>query len=292
MTSSLALRSLVVRRAVATAGALMLCACATLRQDDARNELARAEHAFAQDSVDHGIRSAFIAHFAPDGLVFEPAPVRVREVWPTRPAPGDPQRLRLDWSPRLVQVARAADLGFSTGPFQLVDTMGIQPPVDGAFFSVWQRQQDGAWKVWLDMGARNAGAQDDAAWVGPPAAPARPQDEAAPTASAVSALDRALSGLDPAAFADRLAVAARRYRDGAPGAVGARWRETLFAARETATYEPMEARVSISGDLAGSYGRITHDGAGAAPVSGYYVHVWIRDGGAWWLAAEAVVDER
>ena len=292
MTTSLALRSLVARRALATAGALMLCACATLLQDRARDDLARAEHAFAQDSVDHGIRAAFIAHFAPDGLVFEPGPVRVREVWPTRPAPPDPQRLQLDWTPRLVHVARAADLGFSTGPFHLLDTAGLHPPIDGAFFSVWQRQADGTWKVWLDMGARNTGVLSEAAWRGPPVVPSVAQEPAAPTASTVSALDRALSGLDAPAFAARLAIDARRYRDGAPVLVGPAWQEALSAARTTATYEPSEARVSASGDLAASYGHISESTAQGTPASGYYVHVWVRDSGAWWLAAESVVAER
>jgi ketosteroid isomerase-like protein len=292
MITRLALRYLFLRRAVALTGALMLGACATLSQDDARSELARAERAFARDSVDHGIRDAFIAHFAPDGLVFEPQPTRVREVWPARPAAAPPQTVQLDWSPRLVHVARAADLGLSTGPFRLVDTTGRQPPVEGAFLSVWQRQTDGAWKVWLDIGARNTGALTDAAWHGAPAVPARAQETAAPTASAVSALDHELSGLDAAAFAARLAVDARHYRDGAPVLVGTAWGDTLSAARATATYEPSEARVSASGDLAASYGRVSENGAAAPPSSGYYVHVWVRDGGAWWLAAEAVVNAR
>lgn len=280
------------RRAAAVAGtaAIVLGACASLSQSSAREALANAERAFARDGIDLGIRAAFIAHFAPDGLVFEPAPVRVREAWPARPAPADPRALRLEWQPALVDVARADDLGLSSGPFRLIDTTGARPETRGAFFSVWQRQADGTWKVWLDMGARGTGAIADALWRAPPRARPGPQDEDAPTATVVSDLDRALSGTG-SKLAQRLALDARRYGDDAPLLVGAAWEAQLASASGIFEYAPSEARVSASGDFAASYGRITQRVPGAAPKAGYYVHVWVRGGGAWWLAVESVVEE-
>jgi len=271
--------------------ALTVGGCASLSQQAARNELADAERAFAKDGVDLGVRAAFIAHFAPDGLVFEPAPVRVREVWPTRPAPASPPTVRLEWRPEVVDVARAADLGISTGPYRIVDTTGREPPREGTFFSVWQRQSDGTWKVWLDMGARDTGSFDASAWRTPPRPREGVQESAAPTATTIRELDLALSGLEGPAFAQRLALDARRYRDGAPPAVGAAWEALLASTEATTRYEPSEARVSASGDLAASYGRMTQTRRDGAQGRGYYVHVWVRDGGAWWLAVENTVYE-
>jgi len=278
------------RRAAAFALAGALAACASMSSMDPRESLAAAERTFAQDGLDLGVRAAFIAHFAPDGLVFEPAPVRVRDVWPQRPAAADPRALRLEWRPALLDVARAGDLGLSTGPFHLVDATGRSPERFGAFFSVWQKQGDGTWKVWLDMGAGSTAPVGDSAWGAPPRPRAGPQDVEAPTATAVSESDRALSGLTGTQLAGRLALEARRYRDGGPPLVGHAWEDALQADGGTAEYVPSEARVSASGDLAASYGRITlkraPEGAG---IPGYYVHVWVRDAGAWWLAAESVV---
>ena len=47
---------------------------------------------------ERGVRAAFLANFAPDGIVFEPNPVRVHDAWNARPAPADPlaQRLAYD----------------------------------------------------------------------------------------------------------------------------------------------------------------------------------------------------
>ena len=280
-------RARVVGRCIALATlAASLAGCAAMTGTTMRDELADAERAFARDGLDLGIRAAFIAHFAPDGLVFEPEPVRVREAWPQRPAPADP--LRLAWRPALVEVARAGDLGLSTGPFELVDTATRSPARHGAFFSVWQRQADGAWKVWLDMGARSPAAVDDGAWSEPPRVRPGAQEVDAPTATAVMERDRALSGLQGAQLARGLAQNARRYRDGGFPLVGRAWEDALAAQADSADYQPSEARVSASGDFAASFGRITQR-TGGATTGGYYVHVWLRDAGAWWLAVESVV---
>jgi ketosteroid isomerase-like protein len=275
-------------RIAGTIPILALCACATLDVDRARNDLANAERAFARAALERGVRASFIEFFAPDGLVFEPAPVRVRETWPTRPSSGNPLAQRLEWHPALVDVARANDLGYSTGPFRLTDTTGQRPPLQGTFFSVWQRQADGRWKVWLDIGGQTEVPLEDATFAPRPRVPEGPQAQMHATASTLSDLDRALSGLDAATFAQRLARDARRHEDGRAPVVGAAWTDAL--ARTTHEYVPGEARVSASGDLAASYGRVTRRTPDTTRT-GHYCHVWLRNDGAWWLAVEAVVFE-
>jgi ketosteroid isomerase-like protein len=255
---------------------------------DARAALADAERAFARDGVEHGIRAAFIEHFAPDGIVFEPAPVRLREAWSARPPAPDPLALRLEWRPALVDVARAGDLGYSTGPFTLTDTRTDKPPSHGAFFSVWQRQPDGRWQVWLDLGSRTPGPVEESMWSTRPSAPDRPEPAMHATASTLRELDGALSGLDAATFAQRVARNARRYADGAAPLVGAQWTDARARDAVTADYAPAEARVSASGDLAATYGAIVERG-NAGARAGHYVHVWLRNDAAWWLAVETVV---
>ena len=95
-------------------------------QDDARESLAATERAFARYSLEHGVRAAFIEYFADDGINFQPGPVNTKEAFRARP-PADPKRFVLDWHPVLVEVARAGDLGFSTGPSTLVDRAAEKP---------------------------------------------------------------------------------------------------------------------------------------------------------------------
>ena len=119
---------------------------------------------------------------------------------------------------------------------------------------------------------------------------AGPQQPASPTASAITELDAALSRVSPADFAAHLALDARRYADGGPPLVGSAWESRLASAGSAGEYTASEARVSASGDFAASYGRIVGQARDGAATSGYYVHVWVRDGGAWWLAVESVVE--
>src|SRR3954454_18958665 len=65
----------------------------------ALGSLVDAELAFARMGAERGIRDAFLANFADDGVVFEPAPVRLRETWSARPAPAEPLAQKLEWKP-------------------------------------------------------------------------------------------------------------------------------------------------------------------------------------------------
>ena len=50
-------------------------------EEVALGSLVDAELAFARMGVERGVRDAFLANFADDGIAFEPAPVRLRETW-------------------------------------------------------------------------------------------------------------------------------------------------------------------------------------------------------------------
>ena len=84
---------------------------ATDAQEVALGSLVDAELAFARMGSSRGVREAFLANFADDGVVFEPAPVRLRETWRARPAPTDPLAVTLAWSP-----AQAGEASTSVTP--------------------------------------------------------------------------------------------------------------------------------------------------------------------------------
>ena len=62
-------------------------------EEIALGSLVDAELAFARMALEQGIRAAFLASFASDGVVFEPAPMRIQVAWPKRPAPDDSDRM-------------------------------------------------------------------------------------------------------------------------------------------------------------------------------------------------------
>src|SRR5207248_2496422 len=86
------------RSTLSALAAILVAACAAgLSAPDATlDDLFAAERAFARDSTEHGIRAAFLDHFASDGLDFRPGPGIMRERMRARPAPADPLALALE----------------------------------------------------------------------------------------------------------------------------------------------------------------------------------------------------
>ena len=125
-----------IRLGLAAAILLFVAACAappapmtTPRQptEAARDSLAASELAFARHSVEQGMRAAFIEYFADDGINFAPDPGNTRARYRARPEAIEP--FVLDWHPAIAAVARAGDLGFTTGPYTIT---GRAPAVRGA----------------------------------------------------------------------------------------------------------------------------------------------------------------
>jgi hypothetical protein len=109
-----------------------------------------AEHAFAQYSIDHGMKDAFINFAAPDGVLFRRGPVNAIETWKSRnPAPTG----LLTWWPSYADVSAAGDMGWTTGPYEFREKPTDEKPADtGHFFTVWRRQPDGTFRFVVDLG--------------------------------------------------------------------------------------------------------------------------------------------
>src|SRR5215203_3079017 len=131
-----------------------------------------AEHAFAQHSIDQGMKPAFLAYAAPEGVIVNrQGPVNAIETWSKRdPAPTG----LLTWWPTYADVSRAGDMGWTTGPFEFREKPADEKPADtGHFFTVWRKQPDGAWKWVLDLGIRHPAPATTETVLTYPAAPGK-----------------------------------------------------------------------------------------------------------------------
>ena len=112
------------------------------------DEVRAAETAFAKSMADRNI-SAFAALIADEAVFFGGKGVSrgkaaVVADWKRFfDAPSAP----FSWAPAEVEVLASGTLGYSSGPVH--DPQGRRI---GTFNSVWQRQQDGAWKIVFDKG--------------------------------------------------------------------------------------------------------------------------------------------
>ena len=123
--------------------------------DFTATDLAAEEGKFAAYSVKHGMRAAFIEFFAEKSWLLRPDPVDAQTWLKGRPdAP-----IVLDWKSQRTILSSSRDMGFSTGPSIIrrkpkPDTPDL-PAAHGNFFSVWQKQTNGTWKVLVDHGISN-----------------------------------------------------------------------------------------------------------------------------------------
>ncbi|MES1241757.1 MAG: DUF4440 domain-containing protein [Acidobacteriota bacterium] len=280
---------------------LVLAATGTARAADLQAELkglADNERAFAQMAKDKTVREAFVHFVADDGVIFGPqGPANAKAFFAAAPAPppGAP-RLNLLWWPVRADVARSADLGWTTGPSKR--SRGDQVSY-GYFLTVWKKQADGQWRFLIDNGI----STDEMSTLGPdtPVTPLRAEKaaakgeiktvDAAAARDEIFAADRALSKVtargDKAGWLAAMTDDAQLMRNGPQPASG---KDAVRAALEkessSITTEPIGGGASAAGDLGYTYGQGTwKKGDAEEPVD--YLRIWEKRDGAWKL----VVDE-
>jgi ketosteroid isomerase-like protein len=260
----------------------------------ALEQMVEAERAFARTAAERGVREAFLAFLAPDAISVQPYG-NARAQWEARPAPPPGAQLaRLEWAPRTGDVAASGQLGWLTGDFRMIPPTG--EPRHGCYFSVWEKQAGGEWRVRLDVGVDTPGPPQFASpgFVRVAETEGRrvSQDSGASTTDLVAAdrafaADVAARGMK-AAMVDRLAPEARVHRGGQQPLTSREAVASAFASTpppEMRLEPAIDARTATSGDLGWTVGRYApKSGAGE---SGYYVRVWKRDGeGRWTIAAD------
>jgi ketosteroid isomerase-like protein len=248
------------------------------------------ERAFAQACTQKGIRDSFLEYFAPDSIAFNPAPISATERLRQRSARAFSEA-ELRWEPRLGDVAASGELGWLTGPSTFTDhTVPGSRPQPGNYLSVWRRQPDGQWRVFIDQGSQPPEAVSFAPGFVRFAFPSRYTGKESKTAASESlaAADRELNAAlvksGGAAYAAVTTETSRLHRNGFMPSIGRASIEAWMkehAAQMKATTGAAES--AQSGDLGYSYG--TFEMPSAKP--GAYVRVWQRDAsGKWFVVAD------
>jgi ketosteroid isomerase-like protein len=206
----------------------------------------------------------------------EPAVVPARAGLEAQPLPKLPIANQLIWEPYTGQVSSDGSLGWLTGGYVQLNQAQREVVAQGAYFSVWKRQANGTWRVWLDEGVNLPQV-----WQG--AAPFRvapdPDTGEAGTASETVAQAEAAVSVGRDAWAARLGKDVRWHINASMPIVG---RDAVTSAPPIEMrYRVLRSEVAGSGDLAvtiGSFERVR----GGGPTRGTWVRVWKRDLSAHW----------
>jgi hypothetical protein len=252
--------------------------------------LVAAEKAFAAMAQERGVRDAFLAVLADDGLLFRPRPENGKAFHKANPDDGG----RLVWEPVYADLSAAQDLGYTTGPWSFTEPGDVDPKAYGHYVSVWKRV-GGTWKLLLDIGTPHPRLSKTPELAFAPEA-LRPQ--AFPPRPGTRSAARSLADAEDAFSAacgnkgvmegyrqwadDRI----RAYRSGvAPVKSKAELEALLGVAPRYSLWEVMGQGLAESGDFAWTYGlastRRTQN-LDETPQTQSFLRIWRRRGPALW----------
>jgi ketosteroid isomerase-like protein len=255
--------------------------------------LADAERAFAKAATVKGIRDSFLEFFAEDSIALRPDAKSAKEE--LRGRQSFPFAVReLTWEPRTGDIAASGEIGWLTGPSTFIDhgPPGSKPSY-GNYLSVWRKQPDGQWRVYIDVGATTPQPVSFAPGFVrfPLTSRYTGKDGKAAASKTLLAADRAVNERfargTAAAYADRLTPASRLHRPGFVSLVGVTPIQDWLSANAPAmTALTGTGEASNAGDLGYTYGVYELKGK-LPPENGAYVRVWFRDAsGKWWMVAD------
>lgn len=273
------------------------------KETTALQSMVDAERAFARMSEEQGIRPAFMTFIADDGILFRPAAVKGKQWMMEHPLPPSDKRPLLSWQPTFADVARAGDMGYTTGPWEYrADINDAKPVAWGNFLTVWKKQPDGSWKFAIDLGISNPEPTQAAApWELPNSyrqAPAGRRIDVQTETNALLAREREFSNASATHGAQKAFDAygaddVRVFRNDKLPFVGKNAAAAALPAKPIVwTWEPAFADVSQSGDLGYSYGtyQLAKNDATLKTAekieTGNYYRIWKKQGNTWKVVAD------
>jgi ketosteroid isomerase-like protein len=249
----------------------------------ALRSLVETEREFSKTSAAKGMKDAFLAFLADDGIVFRPGPVNGKKSWGERAAP----KGLLTWEPVYADISRAGDMGYTTGPWEFRQNGPSDKPVAyGYFVTVWRKQSDGTWKFVIDLGTDNPTPTAPAPALQFPTGGKGEANSKETVETALALLLKTDSDFSKAsatqgtvnAFLSYAADDVRFYRpESFPVTGKLAVRASLSAKPGLMTWQPMKSDVSRSSDLGYTYGsyEFKTKAADAKPTeSGYYMRIW------------------
>ncbi len=259
---------------------------------DKLRALVETERAFSRTSEEKGIREAFSAFIADDGILFRPRAVKGKEWMQQHPLPVSKSRPLLTWQPIFAAISQAGDLGYTTGPWQYKnDIKDAKPAAFGDFMTIWKKQPDGSWKFVLDLGVSHPKPlKENALWQASQTSGRNGRGlypESARAQILKAEKDFSQQSIKQGAVTAFLLHAAndvRLFREDHEPFVGKKLAASALTPLTIQwTWVPAFADVSSSGDLGYSYGTYElRDKASTKIIeSGNYVRIWKRSRGVW-----------
>lgn len=121
-----------------------------------RSELMDADRAFNEATAEGGV-AGWVSHFAANGSMISAGVGEIHGLEDIQAAMEEAfadASYRLTWEPLRAEVSKSGDLGYTVGRYTSVrlGNLGQEVRSSGLYVSIWRRQEDGSWKVEMDLG--------------------------------------------------------------------------------------------------------------------------------------------
>ena len=130
--------------------------------DTEKRRLLNTDKQFAKMSLEKGAAEAFKSFLTKDAMGMSPGkhPVIGSEKLYEEMKVGQ-EKYTLSWEPQRAEVASSEDMGWTWGTYvlTLTDDESQEQKHYGKYLNVWERQDDGQWKVAVDMGNSSPGPE-------------------------------------------------------------------------------------------------------------------------------------
>jgi ketosteroid isomerase-like protein len=135
---------------------LLMVGCESrLDLEKEESQLLQTDIEFSKKSVDVGAAEAFNQYLASDAvqLPAQADPIMGRDSIYNRMKASSGKYL-LQWEPKKAEVSKSGDMGYTWGTYSITseDEKGLKRTSYGKYLNVWKKQNDGLWKVLIDIG--------------------------------------------------------------------------------------------------------------------------------------------
>jgi ketosteroid isomerase-like protein len=120
-----------------------------------KDALRQADIDFSNYSKEKGVRDAFLAYVAKDGVLLRPYTYPIEGFDAVKKFLNESDAdFTLTWAPSYADVSLSGELGYTYGLYELTfkDEQGNTQLRKGTYVSIWKKNEAGKWKFTLDTG--------------------------------------------------------------------------------------------------------------------------------------------
>lgn len=245
--------------------------------------LVDAEWAFIKLAKETNTRDAFWAQFTDETILFGEGPVNAKKSYENQ----KPNAGWLKWEPVYSDIAGSGDFGYNTGPWEFRPAKTDENAVAfGQFVSMWKKQDDGKWKLLLDIGIDHPKPNSVPAWKPSSVESARKKNSEVDARVTLQKLEQDFINAQlknkASAYKESLSTEIRLYRPGKEPITESSMVASYLEQELVVQYHFIDGNISSTADLAYAYGMAVVQLTPSQTKAANYLRIWKNEKDKGW----------